>query len=90
MSNIKKDHAAHTLSYHQNKRKLSAGSPRLEKHPRRIGNVKIGEQLLEIGADAESCSVIDKEKLWIYEFQFQANSIGNRSHPEVNGSHVLH
>ncbi|KAI1287847.1 Alpha/Beta hydrolase protein [Xylaria venustula] len=67
-----------------------AGSPRLEKRPRRVGKVNIEERLIEIGTGAKSCSIIKEEKLWVYEFLSPTSSTSDRSKFEIKGNHIVY
>ncbi|KAI1364637.1 hypothetical protein F5Y08DRAFT_306453 [Xylaria arbuscula] len=58
-----------------------AGSPRLEKHPGRIGDVSIEERLVEIRTGLGSCSLVEQERLWVYDL---------RALTETNVKHIIY
>ncbi|KAI0975394.1 S-adenosyl-L-methionine-dependent methyltransferase [Xylaria arbuscula] len=67
-----------------------AGSPRLEKHPQRIRKVNIEERLIKIGTSAKSCSIIQEENLWVYEFLSPDYPIGDKSKFKIKGNHIVY
>ncbi|KAI8630259.1 Alpha/Beta hydrolase protein [Xylariaceae sp. FL1651] len=75
-----------------------AGSPRLEKHPRRIGNVSVEERRVEIFPSSEPTSEPNtnaepkehKEILWVYDFNSPVEPTRGRAKDDNKDSHTIY